>query len=52
MTALAIGFGFIGAGIASLYVDKTKQFEMTAKICFTFATLFVILFGLVSKDLC
>lgn len=48
MTALAIGFGFVGAGIASTYVDKTKKFEAVAKMCFAFATIFFIFFALVS----
>ncbi len=48
MTALAIAFGFVGAGIISVYVDKTKRFEIVAKICYALATLFVILFALVS----
>ena len=47
MAALAIGFGFIGAGIVSVYVDKTKKFETVAKICYALAALFVILFALV-----
>jgi uncharacterized membrane protein len=52
MSALAIGFGFIGAGVASIYVDKTKQFEVVAKICYALATLFVIFFALVSFGVC
>ena len=48
MAALAIGFGFIGAGLVSIYVDKTKQFEMVAKTCYALATLFVIFFAMVS----
>ena len=49
MVALAIGVGFIGAGVASVCVDKTKQFEFVAKICYAFAALFVIFFALVSR---
>lgn len=48
MSALAIGVGFIGAGLVSVYVDKTKQFEIAAKICYAMATLFVIFFAVVS----
>ncbi|XP_028391579.1 solute carrier family 49 member A3-like [Dendronephthya gigantea] len=49
MAALAIGFGFVGAGVASTYIDKTKKFEVVAKICYAFATLFVIFFALISR---
>ncbi|CAB3992790.1 major facilitator superfamily domain-containing 7-a-like [Paramuricea clavata] len=49
MSALAIAFGFIGAGLVSVYVDKTKKFEIAAKICYAMATLFVLFFALISK---
>lgn len=48
LAALAIGFGFIGAGLASVYVDKTKKFEVIAKFSYAMATLFVLFFALVS----
>ena len=49
LSALIIGCGIIGAGLVSIYVDKTKQFEVAAKICYAMATLFIIFFVLVSK---
>jgi hypothetical protein len=48
MVALAIAFGLIGAGLVSVYVDKTKKFEIAAKICYALATLFFLFFALVS----
>ncbi|XP_038064524.1 solute carrier family 49 member A3-like isoform X1 [Patiria miniata] len=42
--ALMIGGGIIGAIIAGAYVDKTKKFEPTAKLCFTSAVLGLIAF--------
>ncbi|XP_071793286.1 solute carrier family 49 member A3-like [Asterias amurensis] len=42
--ALMIGGGMVGAIITGIYVDKTKKFEMTAKMSFTVAVLGVISF--------
>ena len=50
LTALTIGVGIIGAALVSIYVDKTKQFEVVAKLCYAMATLFVIFFVLVSWE--
>ena len=49
--ALMIGGGMVGAIITGVYVDKTKKFEMTAKMSFTVAVLGVISFCTVIKSL-
>ncbi|XP_022096528.1 major facilitator superfamily domain-containing protein 7-like isoform X2 [Acanthaster planci] len=42
--ALMIGGGMLGAIVTGVYVDKTKKFETTAKLCFTTAVLGLIAF--------
>ena len=45
--ALLIAVGVVGAGAASVFVDKTKKFEEVAKISFGLASLASIMFALV-----
>ncbi|XP_018095296.1 major facilitator superfamily domain containing protein 7 isoform X2 [Xenopus laevis] len=45
--ALLIFFGFIGALVCGLYVDRTKKFKEVVKICFALTALTSIAFALV-----
>ena len=47
---LLFGVGVVGAGITSIYVDRTKKFEEVAKVAFALSSLFLIGFVLVSIE--
>ncbi|XP_056374234.1 solute carrier family 49 member A3 [Hyla sarda] len=47
--ALFIVFGAIGALLCGLYVDRSKKFTETVKICFALTSLTVIAFAVVSN---
>ena len=45
---LLFGVGLIGASVISLVVDRTRQFEVAAKVCFAIAGSMLIAFMVVS----
>jgi len=45
--ALVIGAGVLGAAIVGAVADKTKRFEESAKICYSFAAIALIFFTMV-----
>ncbi|CAH2330296.1 solute carrier family 49 member A3, partial [Pelobates cultripes] len=47
--ALFIFFGFVGALLCGLYVDRTKKFTEVVKICFCLSSLASIAFAVVSS---
>ena len=47
---LLFGVGLIGASVISLVVDRTRQFEVAAKVCFAVAGCMLISFMVVSID--
>ena len=49
--ALLFGVGVLGAGLASLFVDRTRKFEEVAKISFALAALCCVGFMVVGGTL-
>ena len=49
--ALLIGVGVVGAGIAGVFVDKTKKFEEVTKFCYALAAVSAAFFAIVSRSI-
>ena len=49
--ALLIGVGVVGAGIAGVFVDRTKKFEEVAKFCYALAAVSAAFFAIVSRSI-
>ena len=48
-SVLLFGVGLVGATIISIFVDKTRQFELAAKVSFALAGCLLIAFMVVSR---
>jgi len=48
-SVILFGVGLIGASVISLIVDRTRQFEVAAKVCFAVAGFMLIAVMVVSR---
>ncbi len=48
-TGLLFGIGLVGATVVAIIVDRTRQFELIAKVCFAVSAAGLIAFMIVSS---